>query len=123
MAYAALADLVLLLHLGFVAFVVLGGFLVYRRPRIAWLHVPAVLWGVLTEYAGIICPLTPLENRLRRLGGQEGFAGGFIDHYLTALLYPEGLTRRMQWALGTAALVINLVIYWRVVARHPRTRR
>jgi len=115
--YRFLADAVLVLHLGFILFVVLGGLVVLRAPWLAWLHLPAVVWGVLIEVFGWICPLTPLENRLRALGGEGGYAGGFIEHYLTALIYPAGLTRSMQVALGVIVIAINLVIYIRLLTR------
>lgn len=117
MVYSVLADLVLLVHLAFLLFVAVGGFAVLRWPALGWAHLPAVAWGVLIEYAGWICPLTPLEVWLRRLGGGEGYAGGFIEHYVTAFLYPEGLTRGWQIALGTLALLVNGAIYWRVLGR------
>ena len=94
MIYRALADLVLVVHLGFVLFVVLGGLLVVRWPWLAWLHVPAAVWGVLIEFMGWICPLTPLENSFRVAGGGAGYSGGFIEHYIRPILYPAGLTRR-----------------------------
>ncbi|MFL5467998.1 MAG: DUF2784 domain-containing protein [Gemmatimonadaceae bacterium] len=115
MIYRILADLVLVLHLAFVIFVVAGAGLVIHRPRLAWLHLPAVVWGVFIEYAGWICPLTPLENSLRMRGGEAGYSGGFIEHYLLATLYPAGLTRTTQLALGTAVLILNLVVYGTVV--------
>ncbi len=111
MVYAWLADAVFLLHLGFVLFVALGGLPVLRWPRLAWVHLPCVGWGVLIEFAGWVCPLTPLEVELRRLAGEAGYAGGFIEHYLTGVLYPAGLTRRGQIALGFAALGINAALY------------
>jgi len=117
MVYSVLADLVLLLHLAFLIFVAAGGFVVLRRPRLAWAHLPAAAWGVLIEYAGWICPLTPLEVWLRRQGGGAGYEGGFIEHYVTAFLYPEGLTRGWQVALGTLALLVNAAIYWRLISR------
>jgi hypothetical protein len=120
--WGVLAGLVLVLHLGFVLFVALGGLLVLRWPRLAWLHVPAALWGAGIEFSGGICPLTPLENRFRRLGGEAGYAGGFIDHYVTALLYPHGLTRTAQLVLGTAVVVVNVLLY-RAAWRRRAVRR
>ena len=98
-------------------FVVLGGLLVLWRPKVAWLHLPALCWGVLIEYTGWICPLTPLENALRQRGGLAGYPGGFVEHYLTAAIYPSGLTRGMQVVLGSMALLFNGIVYWRVVGR------
>ena len=120
MIYRAFADLVLVVHLAFVLFVVLGGLLVLRWPRLAWLHVPAAIWGVLIEYTGWICPLTPLENSLRMRGGEAGYSGGFIEHYIQPLLYPAGLTRSTQVVLGSLALVLNLTAYAIVVSRMRR---
>ena len=117
MIYRALADLVLVVHLAFVLFVVLGGLLVVRWPWLAWLHVPAAIWGVLIEYTGWICPLTPLENSLRVKGGEAGYAGGFIQHYIQPVLYPAGLTRSTQVVLGSMALLVNLVAYAIVLSR------
>lgn len=105
-----------LIHFAFVAFVVLGGFLVLRWPRIAWIHLPAAAWGAWIEFAGWICPLTPLEVRLRRLGGEAGYPGGFVEHYILPVLYPAGLTREVQIGLGLLVLVLNVVVYsvvWR----------
>ena len=118
MPYGLLADLVLLAHAGFVVFVVLGGLLVLIRPRLAWLHLPAVAWGAGIEFAGAICPLTPLENHLRALAHQQGYAGGFVEHYVFGLLYPDGLTRNVQLALGAAVIVINVLVYAAVWRRH-----
>lgn len=111
MGYRVLADLVMAIHLAFVLFVAFGGLLVIRWRRWAWLHVPAVIWGALMELAGWICPLTPLENHYRRLGGDKGYAGGFINQYITPVLYPEGLTRRDQVVIGLLVLVINCMVY------------
>lgn len=121
MLFRLLADGVLVLHLAFLLFVVLGGLLALRWRAAPWLHLPAAAWGIYTEFAGVVCPLTPLENRLRRLGGEAGYGGGFIEHYLTGTLYPAALTRELQWGLGLLALAINLLVYWRVLAR-LRTR-
>ncbi len=123
MLYRALADLILVLHLAFVLFVVLGGLLVLRRPKLAWLHLPCAAWGVLIEFAGWICPLTPWEVSLRLRGGEAGYAGGFIAHYVTALLYPAGLTRGIQIALGAFALGLNLAVYGWIVARRRQLRQ
>ena len=122
MAYRTLADAVLVFHLAFVLFVVLGGVAVLRWPRLMWVHLPAAAWGVLIEFAGWICPLTPLEKTLRRLGGEAGYEGGFVEHYVLALLYPQGLTREIQLGLGLAVLVINAAVYWRLLSRRRRPR-
>lgn len=111
MIYRLLADMVVILHASFVAFVVLGGFLLRRWPRLVYAHVPVAVWGVLIEFAGWICPLTPLENSLRRRGGEAGYEGGFIDNYVMPVLYPIGLTRNMQYLLGFFALLVNVVAY------------
>ena len=118
MIYHVLADAVVLAHVAFVLFVILGGVFVLRSPRVAWAHVPAVTWGVAVELAGWECPLTPLENWLGARSGASGYAGGFAGHYLVPLLYPEGLTRELQLALGALALLVNLVIYWSIIRRH-----
>jgi hypothetical protein len=115
--YRALADLALTAHFAFVLFVVLGGFLVVRWPRLAWVHIPAAVWGVLIEYMGWICPLTPLENSFRMKGGEAGYSGGFIEHYILATLYPAGLTRPTQLVLGSFALIVNLAAYGIVLSR------
>jgi hypothetical protein len=128
MWYRLLADAVVLGHLAFVLFVVLGGPLVYRWRWVAWLHVPAVAWGALIEFTGWICPLTPWEQTLRRLGGEAGYAGGFIQHYLLPVLYPDGLTSGVQLALGVMVLAVNVAVYGRLIAhrsggqRPPRQR-
>jgi len=121
--YRTLADLVRVVHLAFVLFVVLGGLLVLKWPRLAWLHVPAAVWGVLIEYKGWICPLTPLENSFRARGGGAGYSGGFIEHYIQPLLYPAGLTRGTQIVLGSLALLVNLTAYGVVIARRSRSGR
>jgi hypothetical protein len=118
-----LADLVVALHAAFVAFVVAGGLLVLRRRWIAAVHLPAVAWAALIEFAGWICPLTPLENALRARAGEAGYAGGFVEHYLLPLLYPSGLTPRIQVALGLAVLAVNVVVYAVVVRRLAAARR
>ena len=111
-----LADALVAAHLAFIVFVVVGGLLVLRRPGWAALHLPAVAWGAFAELTGTVCPLTPLENSLRRDAGEAGYAGGFIEHYVIPLLYPGTLTPRLQIAFGLAVIVVNLAVYafvWR----------
>ena len=110
------ADALVVLHLAFVAFVVLGGLLVLRWRWIAWFHVPAALWGAWIEFAGWVCPLTPLENRWREAAGQQEYATSFVEHYLMPVLYPATLTRELQWLLGAIVVGVNAVVYlvaWR----------
>lgn len=119
------ADLVVAVHLAFVVFVALGGLLVLRMPRLAFLHVPALLWGLWIEATGGICPLTPLENALRQRAGEAGYTSGFIEHYVYPLLYPPGLTRNAQLALAAALVVLNAAVYgtlWRRLRRRARGR-
>jgi Protein of Unknown function (DUF2784) len=123
MWFRFLADAVLVLHLAFIVFVLVGGIAVLRWPRLAWVHVPAAAWGALIEFAGWICPLTPLENLLRERGGEAGFSGGFIDHYITGWIYPDGLTRPLQVGIGVLVLAINLYVYWVYVNRRLWKRR
>lgn len=120
MNYLLLADLVVLVHAGFVLFVVGGGLAVLRWPRLAWLHLPAAAWGVGIELGGAICPLTHLENHLRRLGGESGYAWPFVAHYLEPVLYPVGLTRQTQLGLGVGVLLLNAVVYGLIWRRHHR---
>lgn len=110
-AYPVLADLVVLVHLGFVVFVVLGGLLVMKWPGLIWIHLPAVFWGIAIELSGWTCPLTPLENWLRHKGGEENYQFDFVGHYLLPMLYPQGLTRRSQILLGALVLIVNAAIY------------
>jgi hypothetical protein len=123
MIYRLLADAVAVAHAAFVAFVVFGGLLVMRWRRIAWLHIPAALWGVLVEYRGWVCPLTPLENMLRERAGLAGYSGGFVDHYILRLLYPSHLTQDVQWILGTLALAMNALVYGAIWRQRRRARR
>jgi hypothetical protein len=109
--YAFLADALVVLHLLFVVFVMTGGFLLRRWPTLIWLHLPAVLWGAYIEFSGGICPLTPLENQLLAWAGETGYSGGFVEHYLLPILYPENLTAPIQWLLGGCVVVVNLLAY------------
>ena len=122
MKYRLLADAVVLIHAAFVLFVLLGGLLVLRWPRLAWVHLPTVAWGAGIEFLGGICPLTPLENHWRRLAGEGGYPGGFVEHYVIALLYPAGLTRGVQLALGGLVLAVNVAVYLAVWRRRKRRR-
>ena len=117
------ADALVVLHLGFVLFVVLGGLLVYRRPGWAWVHVPAFAWGAVIEFNNWVCPLTPLEQRWRSAAGEDAYSGGFVEHYLLPLLYPEGLTREIQVGLGLFVLGINALVYGVWVWRQWQKRK
>jgi len=116
-------DLVVAVHLLFVVFVVIGGLLLLRWPGLIWLHLPAVAWGVFIEFSGGICPLTPLENQLRLEAGQDAYSGGFVEHYLLPILYPDNLTLDVQQVLGTLVILVNLAIYaWVYRIRQRRIR-
>jgi hypothetical protein len=121
--YRGLADAVVLAHLAFVVFVVAGGLAVLRWPRAAWVHVPAALWGVIVEWSGSICPLTPLELTLRRRGNEAGYGGGFVEHYVLPVLYPGALTPGVQLALGGLVVAINAIVYSAVLALLAKRRR
>lgn len=116
------ADTVLVAHLLFIAFQVLGGFLVVWRARWAWGHLPALAWAVWIEASHGPCPLTPLENSLRRAAGENGYAGGFIDRYLTPLIYPPGLTPAVQVWLAIALVSGNGMLYVWSALRHRQAR-
>ena len=120
MIFRFLADATVVLHLGFVLFVVLGGLIVARWRHVAWLHLPAAGWGAWIEFAGWVCPLTPIENWLREQGGGTAYSSSFIEHYLLPVLYPESLFRELQWVLGGAVLLINAVVYILVFRRDIR---
>lgn len=117
MHYIFLADVVVLIHAAFVLFVVFGGVAALRWPRLAWLHIPAALWGITIEFGGCICPLTDLENLFRSMEGGTGYEVSFIEHYLEPIIYPLGLTRRTQFVFGLVALCINLAVYARLWQR------
>ena len=121
MLWSWFADLLVVIHFGFTAFVIFGGFLAWRWPKIAFAHLPALAWGCWVEVSHATCPLTPLENRLRQLGGEAGYTGGFLAHYLGRLLYPPGLTLHIQWVLAGLLIAINLlaygVLFWRSRSR------
>ena len=120
MIHRVAADAVLLLHLGFILFVLLGGLLAVRWRWAPWLHLPAAAWGVYVELSGGLCPLTPLENRLRSAAGEAGYTGGFIEHYLLALIYPAGLTHEIQYVLAAIVVGVNGLAYAWVWRRRRR---
>ena len=126
MLYRLLADLLLLIHAAFIAFAVLGGLLVLYRRWWAWLHIPAAVWAAAVVIMGWICPLTPWEQQLRLAAGQRGLSGGFIEHYLMSVIYPDGLTRSIQIGLGVSVVVFNLLVYalmWRFLRRASTKNR
>ena len=118
-----LADAVLVVHGLFIVWAALGAVAVWRWPKLALLHLPALVWAVWIEVSGGICPLTPLENSLRRAAGQTGYSGGFIDHYVGGAIYPDGLTRATQWVIAGVLLTINAVLYGLMIARVRRSGR
>jgi uncharacterized protein DUF2784 len=118
-----LADAVVLLHLVFIVFALAGGVLVLFRGYIAWLHLPAVAWAAYAEFTATICPLTPLENSLRKQAGQEGYDGGFVEHYLIPLIYPAALTPRLQMLIGAIVVAVNVAVYAAALWRRSRRRR
>ena len=122
MIHRLAADAVLLLHLGFILFVLLGGVLAVRWRWAPLLHLPAAAWGVYIELSGGLCPLTPLENRLRIAAGEAGYSGGFIEHYLLALIYPAGLTQDVQYVLAAIVVGVNALAYGGVWRRRRRSR-
>jgi hypothetical protein len=122
MWYRVAADAVVVVHLLFIAFVVFGSFLAWRWPRAAWVHVPVAVYGAMVEFVGFTCPLTPLEDYLRRRAGERAYRGGFIAHYLVKVIYPPGLTREMQDGLGVLVLMIMIGGYWGAVRHHRRGR-
>ena len=121
MSYRLMADIVVVIHFAFTIFVLLGGILTIWWRKVIWLHIPAAVWGALIEFAGWICPLTPMENRLRAKGGEAGYPGGFVEEYVLPVIYPAGLTRETQIILGIFVITVNLVIYWKVFFKY-RTR-
>ena len=117
MLYRLLANTVVVGHALFIGFVVFGGFLAWRWRWVAAVHLPCAAWGILIEYRHWVCPLTPLENHLRTKAGEDGYHGGFIEHYIMPVIYPGGLTPQVQVVLGTAVLVVNVCVYTFVIRR------
>jgi Protein of Unknown function (DUF2784) len=123
MIWSSLADALVIAHFAFTAFVIFGGFLTWRWPRAAWAHLPALAWGIWVEVSSSICPLTPLENELRARGGEAGYQGGFLAHYLGQILYPAGLTPHIQWTLAAALVGLNALAYGRLLLRRTIARQ
>ena len=123
MGWRLLADLLVATHLAFAVFVICGGFLAWKWRWAVLAHLPALAWGLWVETSGQICPLTPLENHLRHLAGEAGYAGGFLEHYVVPLLYPPGLTRADQWVLAALLLAINLLAYGALLRPRRHLRR
>lgn len=123
MSFRIAADLVLVLHLAFIAFVMLGALLVLRCRPLAWVHGPAAGWGAFVEITGRVCPLTIWENSFRRSAGENGYAESFIEHYLLPVIYPRGLTRDLQLWLAAAVIVVNVVIYGWLLYRSKKSRQ
>lgn len=113
------ADLVVALHAAFILWAVFGGLTLLKRRALAWLHLPAFVWAAAIEFGGVICPLTPFEKYFRRLAGEAGYSGGFIQHYVTSWIYPQGLTRNIQIGLGVALVLFNVAVYIIAFSRRP----
>jgi hypothetical protein len=121
--YSVLADVTLVVHFAFVVFVVAGGLLVMRWPRLVWAHIPAAVWGALIEFGGWVCPLTPLENEFRRRAGEAAYGGGFVERYLLPVIYPGAMTRTVQVTLGVLVIAVNALIYGLVFWRRRKRMR
>ena len=122
MIYSFLADLLVVFHLVFILYVMAGALLIFKWPKTLWLHLPSCFWGMTVEFSGGICPLTPWEIQLRRLAGEEGYTGSFIEHYLISIIYPSGLTREVQMVLGGSVLIVNLSLYTLILIKRGKRK-
>jgi hypothetical protein len=120
MIYSFLADLLVVFHLVFILYVIAGALLIFKWTKTLWLHLPSCFWGMTVEFTGWICPLTPWEIQLRRLAGEEGYTGSFIEHYLIPVIYPSGLTREVQMVLGGTDLIVNLSLYTLILIKKEK---
>ena len=120
MIYSFLADLLVLFHLVFILYVIAGALLILKWPKTFWLHLPSCFWGMTVEFTGWICPLTPWEIQLRRLAGEEGYSGSFIEQYLIPIIYPSGLNREIQMLLGSTVLIVNLSLYTLILIKRRK---
>ena len=122
MIYSFLADLLVLFHLVFILYVIAGALLIFKWTKTFWLHLPSCFWGMTVEFTGWICPLPPWEIQLRRLAGEEGYTGSFIEHYLIPIIYPSGLTREVQMVLGGTVLIVNLRLYTLILIKRRKRK-
>ena len=122
MIYSFLADLLVVFHLVFILYVIAGALLIFKWPKTLWLHLPSCFWGMTVEFTGWICPLTPWEIQLRRLAGEEGYTGSFIEQYLIPIIYPIGLTREVQMVLGGTVLIVNLSLYTLILIKRRKRK-
>lgn len=123
MLASAAADVVMAVHFAFILFALLGAALLFVWPKLVWVHLPALAWGGFVEFTGRLCPLTTIEDGFREAAGQQGYAGGFIDHYITPIVYPDGLTRETQLLFGLILVGVNIVLYGSWLARRQRVSR
>jgi len=123
MLFRIAADLLVVIHLGFICFVVIGGFLVLKWRWVGLLHIPSALWGALIEFQDWLCPITPLEIQLRQISGQSGYTGGFIEHYILPIVYPSYLTHEVQIILGSFVVVVNIAVYGWIISKYIRNRK
>jgi len=118
--YNIAADIVVFVHFTFIVFVLVGGVLVFKWRRLIWLHIPSAIWGAMIVMVGWICPLTPIENRLRHAGESETYTRSFIEHYLVPVIYPSGLDREMFIVMGMVVIVINVIVYIMLFVKYKR---
>ena len=122
MIYSFLADLLVVFHLVFILYVIAGALLIFKWPKTFWLHLPSCFWGMTFEFNGLICPLTPWEIQLRRLAGEEGYTGSFIEQYLIPIIYPSGLNREFQMLLGSCVLIVNFSLYTLILIKRRKKK-
>ena len=122
MIYSFLADLLVGFHLVFILYVIAGALLIIKWPKTLWLHLPSCFWGINVEFTGWICPLTPWEIQLRRLAGEEGYTGSFIEQYLIPIIYPSGLNREIQMLMGSTVLIVNFSLYTLILIKRRKRK-
>ena len=122
MIYSFLADLLVVFHLVFILYVIAGALLIFKWTKTLWLHLPSCFWGMTVEFSGRVCPLTPWEIQLRRLAGEEGYTGSFIEQYLIPIIYPSGLNREIQMLLGSTVLIVNFSLYTLILIKRRKRK-